>query len=66
MQFVVSGGSLSDQVVGTGTPTLYGWLAEWDTTTVPNGTYSLQSVAQEDVTTVMSPPITLTVQNGGP
>ena len=31
--------------VATGAPTLYGWLAVWNTTTVPNGTYTLQSVA---------------------
>jgi hypothetical protein len=66
VQFVVTGGTLSDQVVGTATPTLYGWLAEWDTTTLPNGIYSLQSVEQEGVgTPEMSPPITVTVQNGG-
>jgi sugar lactone lactonase YvrE len=43
--FEVSGGTLTDQPVATATPTLYGWLAEWNTTTVPNGTYLLQSVA---------------------
>ena len=43
--YEVSGGGLSDQVVATATPTLYGWLAEWNTTTIPNGTYKLQSVA---------------------
>ena len=34
-----------DSVIVTATPTLYGWLAEFNSTTVPNGTYSLQSVA---------------------
>jgi hypothetical protein len=65
VRFEVSGGSLSDQVVGTATPTLYGWLAEWDTTTVPNGTYTLQSVAFDDQSpdTVTSPGITVTVDN---
>ena len=71
VQFVLSGGSLSDQVVGTATPTLYGWIADWDTTTVPNGTYTLQSVATATTTfdtsvTVMSPGITVTVNNSGP
>jgi outer membrane protein assembly factor BamB len=69
VQFVLSGGSLSEQVVGTATPTLYGWIAEWDTTTVPNGTYTLQSVATATTTfltsvTVTSPGITVTVNNG--
>jgi hypothetical protein len=36
---------VSDQVIATGGPTLYGRLAEWNTTTVPDGAYSLQSVA---------------------
>jgi hypothetical protein len=72
VQFVLSGDSLSDQVVGTATPTLYGWIAEWDTTTVPNGTYTLQSVATAsapspvpNTTTIMSPGVTVTVNNSG-
>jgi hypothetical protein len=70
VQFVLSGGSLSDQVVGTATPTLYGWIAEWDTTTVPNGTYTLQSIATStgplsSTTTATSPGITVTVNNSG-
>ena len=72
VQFVLSGGSLSDQVVGTATPTIYGWIADWDTTTVPNGTYTLQSVATATdphngitTVTVTSPGITVTVNNSG-
>ena len=70
VQFELSGGSRSDQVVGTATLTLYGWIAEWDTTTVRNGTYSLQSVATATANarsslTVTSPGITVTVNNSG-
>ena len=43
----MSGGTLSDEVIATGTLTLSGWLAEWNTTLVPNGTYSLQSVGSD-------------------
>jgi YVTN family beta-propeller protein len=43
--YELSGNGLTDQVVATGTATLYGWLTQWNTTSVPNGTYSLQSVA---------------------
>ena len=58
VQFVVTGGSLSDKVVGTAVLTLYGWIAQWNTTTVTNGTYTLQSVATETGgTTAMSPGI---------
>ena len=64
MQFEVSGGSLSDHVVGTATLTLYGWIAEWNTTTVADGTYTLNSVATEvGGTTATSPGITITVAN---
>jgi hypothetical protein len=33
--------SYPGQVIASGTLTAYGWLATWDTTAVPNGTYSL-------------------------
>ena len=32
-------------MIATATPSIYGWLATWKTTAVPNGTYTLQSVA---------------------
>jgi hypothetical protein len=69
VQFEVSGGpsNLNDQVVATASPSLYGWLANWNTTTVPNGTYNLQSVATDTeglVTT--SAPITVSVNNAAP
>ena len=64
VQFEVSGGTLSDDVVATAMPTLYGWIAEWNTTAVPSGTYTLQSVATEvGSTTATSPGIAVTVAN---
>ena len=70
VQFELSGGSLSDQVVATATLTPYGWIAEWGTTTVLNGTYTLQSVATatadaSSTITVTSPGISVTVSNSG-
>jgi hypothetical protein len=55
-------------VIATATATLYGWLAVWDTTSVPNGKYSLQSVGTYSVgpgtsANVTSAPITITVSN---
>jgi hypothetical protein len=47
VEFHLTGGTLNDALVATGTPTFYGWLAGWNTTTVPNGTYTLQSVAYD-------------------
>ena len=62
--FEVTGGTLSDDVVATATPTIYGWLAKWDTTSVPNGTYSLQSVATDaDHNTDTSTAVSITVNN---
>ena len=67
MVFELSGGTLSDQVIATATPTLFGWLAKWNTTGVPNGTYSLQSVATDATNnTDASEPITVTVNNQPP
>jgi hypothetical protein len=64
VQFELSGGSLTDQVIVTGTATIWGWLAEWVSTGVPNGTYTLQSVATDTTgATATSPGITVTVQN---
>ncbi len=45
VRYELSGGTLTNDVIATATPTLYGWLASWNTTSVPNGSYSLQSVA---------------------
>ena len=59
--FKLTGGALTDTVVGTATPTIYGWIASMDTTDVPPGTYTLQSVATDATGTATSPGITVTV-----
>ena len=65
--FEVSGGTVSDQVVATASPSIYGWLASWTTTSVPNGTYALQSVTTDAAAnTDTSEPITVTVNNQPP
>jgi hypothetical protein len=62
--YQLSGGSLTNQVIATGTPTLYGWLTAWNTTSVPNGTYTLRSVASyAGGVTGTSAPITIAVAN---
>lgn len=45
VEFRVTGGGLASALVATATPTYHGWLVGWDTTTVADGSYSLQSVA---------------------
>ena len=45
VDFYLTGGSQHDTLIGTGRQTSYGWITGWNTTTVANGTYTLQSVA---------------------
>ena len=45
VKYEITGGTLNDSVIATATPTIYGWIALWNTTGVANGTYTLQSVA---------------------
>jgi len=45
VEFHLTGGTLNNALIATATPTYYGWLTGWNTTTVANGTYTLQSVA---------------------
>jgi hypothetical protein len=66
VQYELSGGGLSESVIATATPTIYGWLAAWNTTTVPNGTYTLQSVATSGGMSGTSPGIGVTVNNPSP
>ena len=62
--YELNGGTATNKVVATATPTLYGWLAYWDTTDVPNGTYTLASVLTDaDHITVTSPGVTVKVAN---
>lgn len=67
--YELSGGpsDLNDVQVATGTGTLFGWLAVWNTTTVPNGNYTLQSVASySSGVTGTSAPIGFAVDNAPP
>ena len=66
VQYEVTGGKLSDAVIAIATPTIYGWVAGWNSTTVPNGTYTLQSVASSGGLMGTSPGITITVNNPPP
>jgi hypothetical protein len=64
VQYEVTGGSLSGTVIATATPTIYGWLASWNTTSVPNGTYALQSVASyAGGVSAASAPVSISVTN---
>jgi PQQ-like domain/Bacterial Ig domain len=66
VQYELTGGTLNHSVIATATLTIYGWTASWNTTTVPNGVYTLQSVASYGgEVSGTSPGITITVANPG-
>ena len=65
--FALSGGAYNQTVIGTATPTIYGYVLVWNTTAVPNGTYTLQSVVTDNDGDVgYSPPVSITVHNQPP
>ncbi len=67
MQYEITGGTLSGSVIAKGAAWIFGWLAEWNATTVPNGTYVLQSIASySGGVTAASSPVTITVDNPPP
>ena len=64
VNFELTGGKLSHEVISGSTPTPSGWIGQWNTTTVPDGTYMLQSVASyAGGVTGTSAGITITVAN---
>ena len=67
VQFVLTGGSYNKSVIGTATPTIYGYINLWNTTGVPGGTYTLQSIVTDnDGNTAYGTGITITVDNTPP
>ena len=62
--FHLTGGSQTDELIGTATATLEGWVSRWNTTSVANGTYALRSEAYiASGKHSYSPAITITVKN---
>jgi streptogramin lyase len=66
VEFLLFGGGYSGQVIGTATPTLYGWLSSWNTKTVANGSYVLSSYASGPGGSAVSPNVDITVTNAPP
>jgi zinc transporter ZupT len=67
VQFVLSGGSYNKTVIGTATGSQYGYILVWNSTSVPGGTYTLQSLATDAAgNTAYSTGITVTVDNTPP
>jgi hypothetical protein len=64
VDYELTGEALSNSVIATGTQTIYGWLAQWNSQAVPDGTYQLQSVATySGGVSGTSPGVTITVAN---
>ena len=64
VEFLLFGGNgYWGDVVGTATPTYYGWLYHWDTTTVPNGSYVLLSQATGARGSAFSTGVSISVNN---
>jgi hypothetical protein len=63
VQFLITGGSFTNQVIGTATLTAYGWIYHWNTTTVPNGSYTLRSEAFNSAGSAFSANVSITVHN---
>jgi hypothetical protein len=61
----ILGGSygFSGKMIGTATATLYGWLIDWNTTTVPDGTYALVSEAFNSAGRTFSSGVGINVKN---
>ncbi len=64
VKYELTGGSLNHTVIANASATNLGWLAAWNSTTVPNGSYTLQSIASYGgEVTGASAGITITVSN---
>lgn len=64
VEFRVTGGGLTDSLISESTPTYYGYIGAWNTTTVANGSYSIQSVAYDAAgNSTYSAPTQITVAN---
>jgi hypothetical protein len=72
-QFELTGGSYTNHVVATAKHTVFGWLAQepngtwgWDSTSVPNGTYTLTPFVTFTNGSVAGAGVTVTVSNPQP
>ncbi len=65
VEFRLFGGTygFAAPVLCTATPTIYGWLCAWNSTTVPNGSYVLVSEAFNASGGAFSPGVNITVKN---
>jgi hypothetical protein len=64
VEFHLTGGNYNDAFIGVASSTRYGWILHWNTTSVPNGAYTLNSVAYDPAGNAgRSANVTVTVRN---
>jgi hypothetical protein len=64
--FLLSGAGYHGRVIAVATPALWGWSTRWDSASVANGTYSLQSVAYDSTgSSSRGPGVSVTDENDG-
>ena len=64
VDYVLSGPGREDTTVATGSRTNYGWLGRWNTSTVPDGSYTIEAkVSDSGGRTVMTAPVEVRVEN---
>jgi len=64
VEYVLNGPGLEDASFATGSRTNYGWIGGWNTSTVPNGRYTIEAkVSDSGGRTVMTPPVEVRVDN---
>ncbi len=64
VRFEISGGTISDRVLGTATPSSVGYLYNFNPAGLANGTYSIQSIATDNQgLSTTSSPLSVTISN---
>jgi hypothetical protein len=64
VEFILSDENHHSEVIADGIPTLFGWIAKWNTVSIANGTYSLQSIAYDEFgASSRSANVTITINN---
>jgi hypothetical protein len=64
VEYLLTGEDHHSKLIAEGIPTLYGAVARWNTTSVANGTYSLQSIVYDEFGgSSRSSTITITITN---
>ena len=64
VEFLLTDANHRSTAIAEAHPTLYGWVATWNTASVANGTYSLQSVASDaGGDSRLSPKVPITIRN---